>query len=191
MIIVISIVQILLVTLVIVNALVLCVMYARVSELTRLASVGGGAHRLLGFEVPRFEAVDANTGKVINFCKKKTNRLCLLIVSSGCQLCQKLLNALRDETTEIIEDAKDLEFVVYCQGSVRGARSLLMGIESRIVTLVSHDTDLTTVLPISSVPALLTTDTTGSVVRHTYPFSIHDILTVISNREEEPSTRSI
>lgn len=161
----------------------MCVLYLRVTKLTRLVALGSGARSLLGFEIPHFQAINARSGETVTYKKNETIRLCLLIVSSDCLLCQQLLYGLRDQKVQILEDSENLEFIVYCQGSLRGASSLLSRMDSRMVTLVAHDTDLTTVLPLKSVPALLSTDSTGRVVRHTYPFTVEDIFSVLASPE--------
>ncbi|MXZ44881.1 MAG: hypothetical protein F4Z01_07910 [Gammaproteobacteria bacterium] len=168
---------------VIVHGLAMCVLYLRVTKLTRLVALGSGARSLLGFEIPHFQAINARSGETVTYKKNETIRLCLLIVSSDCLLCQQLLYGLRDQKVQILEDSENLEFIVYCQGSLRGASSLLSRMDSRMVTLVAHDTDLTTVLPLKSVPALLSTDSTGRVVRHTYPFTVEDIFSVLASPE--------
>ncbi len=172
-------------TLIIVGAI--CVLYVRTFKLEKLVSVGGG-RSLIGFEVPRFEAVDSRTGVIITVEKNVASRLCILFVSSNCYLCQKLIHALQEHAFENANDAKSPKLIIYCQGSARGSVSLLDGMNDRVTTLVAHNEDLTALLPIGSVPALLEIDSQNRVTRHTYPFSAQDILTLLYESSIEPSS---
>lgn len=165
---------------VIITGLALCVLYVRTDKLERLVSSGAGTRNLIGFEVPPFEAIDVRTGQIVTVESRGSTWRCLLFVSSSCLRCQQLLHALQNTRFELDGGVVcDIRLTIYCQGSSRGSRRLLDGLDPRFETLVAHEVDVTNFLPIGSVPALLEIDSNSNVYRHTYPFSVHDLLSSI------------
>lgn len=166
--------------------LALCVLHFRISKLNRLMHTGSVAHSLIGFEVSNFQVVNARSGESVALGTLQTSQSCLLLMNSGCNLCQQLIQELKRQSVESLTVTAESQLMIYCEGAERGCLRALEALNSSITILIKHNTDLTTLLPVGSVPALLEMDQSGRVIRHTYPFCIADILTVLSASANHP-----
>ncbi|MDE0092912.1 MAG: hypothetical protein OXO49_00165 [Gammaproteobacteria bacterium] len=174
--------------LVLIEAVVICVLYAQVIKLGRLVHEGGLSHTLVGYDMANFQALDSRNGQTITFSQLEKRHVLLLIVNSSCSTCQQLLHELQKVKLKDWLRVRRQKLVVYCQGAVRGSVKLLSEFDGCVLTLVSQSQELTNLLPVRVVPSLLEIDKSGRVVRHQYPSAVDDVLKTLYIEKDNSET---
>lgn len=163
------------------QALAICVLYYRNTELMKLAMKGGGRGDLVGSLSPKFEALDIRKKNVVNSDDIVSERTNILFVSSDCFVCQKLIDDLSRRSEVLVDRLNSCKLVIYCERSKRGCTRFLAEIDSRILTLIEHQYDVSDLFSIKSPPVLVEIDHLSlRIINITYPFSTDDIFSSLN-----------
>ena len=176
---------------VIVETLAICVLYHRNTELMKLVTQGGhSASSLIGLPCPKFTVQDLRSEQILRSVDIFTKRTHLLIISSSCFNCEKLIDELRNHQ-ELLDTVAYLNFIIYCQGSRRGCSRMLETLDQQILTMVAHEEDLTEIFSAQNPPVLVEIEASGRIVKFAYPFSSDDLLTSINETADRQPNSTV
>lgn len=162
---------------VVLEALAICVLYHKNTELLNLSMRGGGSSDLMGSQYAQFEALDVRSENVVSSSDILNQRTNILFVSSDCFVCQKLINELGGRCRYFVDRLDSCKLIIYCQGSFRGCARFLAELDANILTLSAHERDVAALFSVRTPPVLVEIDhPSGRIVNYTYPFSVDDFL---------------